>query len=102
MHLEIYFVIYVAVRCFFGFWRAPMRFGAVLAALHDYKNPLPPLRPLHAALSSLAHSHTHFVTPASIDTPATTLLAARPRPPLRRCDVPRVSPSRAPSLPSPP
>src|SRR5277367_3589309 len=38
------------------------------------------------------HTLTHFVTPASIDAPAATLLAARPRPPLRRCDVPRVSP----------
>jgi len=53
---ERFAVIYVAVRCLFGFgtpdavWRRPRR-------LHDYKNPLPPLRPLHTALSSPAHSH---------------------------------------------
>jgi hypothetical protein len=88
---QITMVIYVAVRCLFGFgapdavWRGPRRCTTI-------KNPLPPLCPLTPRCLP-QHILTHFVTPASIDAPATTLLAARPRPPLRRCDVPRVIPS---------
>jgi len=38
-----------------------MRFGPVHAALHDYKNPLLPLRPLHTALffASLSRILSH-------------------------------------------
>src|SRR5437762_11643944 len=71
-----------------------MRFGAALAALQNYKEPAAsPSSSAHRVVFP-QHTLTHFVTPASTDAPATTLLAARPRPPLRRCDVPRVSPSR--------
>ena len=42
-------------------WRARSGFGPALAALHDYKNPLIPLHPLHtvlffASLSRRPHS----------------------------------------------
>jgi hypothetical protein len=79
-----------------------MRFGAALAALHDYKEPaaLPPSSSAHRVVFP-QHTLTHFVTPASIDAPATTLPAARPRPPLRRCDVPRVYPLAPRASPGP-
>ena len=83
-------------------WRARCGLAPPSPLCTTIKNPLPsPSSSAHRVVFP-QHTLTHFVTPASIDAPATTLLAARPRPPLRRCDVPRVSPSRAPSLSSPP
>ena len=54
-----------------------MRFGAALAALHDYKEP--PCLPFVLCTPRYLPQYTltHFIMSASIDAPATTLLAAR-------------------------